>query len=271
MGAGELNLRQQAVKLGERLLGPKFIAQQRVRTALKKGEAEVALLPLLGDAAGTFVDIGANKGVYSVYATSFFGKVIAIEANPALADPLRRVLGGKGEVMAIALSDHEGSGKLWIPLRGDDEISSRSSLQADANEGFQQKGIEVPLTTLDNLALRSVAVVKIDVEGHEYSVLKGAVETLRSQKPVVILECEERHNPGGVARVFAFFRELGFHPWFLHRNSLKDGDLFDVAVLQQAANAKQVGSSRSGDYINNFLFIPPERQATLEQLRRARP
>ncbi|MFG1239295.1 FkbM family methyltransferase [Xanthobacter autotrophicus DSM 597] len=266
-----MGLKQCAVGIVELILGPRFVARRRLHSQLKTGEVELGLLPILGDPNRDFVDIGANKGVYSMYAVSFFRKVIAFEANPDLAAPLAKILGDKGEVRAVALSDNEGSGKLWIPFSGKREINSRSSLEAEANEGFEQRGIEVPLTTLDRFSLDDVAVVKIDVEGHEFRVLQGAIYTLSRNRPIVLLECEERHNPGGIARAFSFFRDLDFHPWFLHRNKLCDGDTFDTNVLQCGTAAKQVSGHRSSDYINNFVFVPRERSDVLDRLRQAHP
>lgn len=251
------------------LLGPRHRARQLVRRELATGEPELALIPLLADPARDFLDVGANDGVYSFAALPHFRRVFAVEAHPDLAEPLRRIIEPKGRVIAAALSDHEGVARLWIPQRGDKDLTTRSSLEADANPGFSQREAEVRLTTLDALGLDALAVVKIDVEGHEFAVLRGAVRTLATAKPLCIVECEERHNAGGVARAFAFFGEHGYRPYYLHRGRLCDGDDFDPGRLQRADEAKPVGGGRAADYVNNFIFAHPDNQAGLDRIRAA--
>jgi len=51
----------------------------------------------------------------------------------------------------------------------------------------------VETVTLDSLALRNVTFIKIDVEGHELEVLRGATETLRANRPVMMIEIRD-HN-----------------------------------------------------------------------------
>ncbi len=81
---------------------------------------------------------------------------------------------------------------------------------------------------------------------------------MAASKPVCIVECEERHNAGGVAQAFAFFDGLGYRGYYLHRGVLHDGAGFDAAELQRPENAKAVGGGRSADYVNNFLFVHPD-------------
>ena len=114
--------------------------------------------------------------------------------------------------------------------------------------------------------LHRVAAIKIDVEGHEYAVLGGAFETLARDKPLCIVECEERHNEGGVARVFSFVG-LGYRPYFLREGKLREGAEFDAASLQMAENAKLWDGGRSRDYINNFIFAHPDNAAGLKKIR----
>lgn len=266
-----MTIKRTMVKLCEHVLGPRFVIKQRVRAELKTGEVELTLLPLLSEPSKTFVDIGANKGVYAFYAESFFGQVIAIEANPSLAVELGKALGPKSKVIDVALSDQQGSGRLWIPVQGTSDIDTRSSLESTANDGFEQRQIEVPLITLDKLNLKNVAVIKIDVEGHEINVLQGSIQTLTTNKPTIIVECEERHNKGAVERLFSLLKGIGFSPWYLHRRSIKDGDSFDVTVLQNESHAKSVNGQRSPDYINNFVFIHRDRDEVIYRLRRAFP
>lgn len=259
-------IRRQLIQMAG-TVSPKWLARQRVAQELRQGEPELALLSLLADPARDFIDIGANNGVYAFHALGFFRKVVAVEAHPDLAAPLRRILGGQGDVRPCALSDHDGVAKLWVPRLNRRDVTTRSSLEEGANPGFAMRQVEVTLTSLDALALEAPAVIKIDVEGHEFAVLSGAVETLRRHKPACIVEVEERHNVNGVARAFAFFDGLGYRPYYLHRGKLCEGTEFDAARLQAADHAKAFVSGRSDDYVNNFLFFHPDNAAGLDAVR----
>jgi FkbM family methyltransferase len=197
--------------------------------------------------------------------------VIAVEAHPDMAAMLRRTFDSRARVLELALSDQAGEATLWVPRRARADVTTRSSLEEGANPGFDLRRVDVAMARLDALDVGQPAVIKIDVEGHEFSVLNGAVETLRRHRPICIVEVEERHNAGGVARAFAFFAELGYESWYLHRGRLLPGSSFAVSRLQDLAQAKSVQGSRSLDYVNNFIFVHPERTNGLERIRAAFP
>ncbi|MGV0643468.1 FkbM family methyltransferase [Mycolicibacterium sp. XJ879] len=243
-------------------------ARQRVKRELAHGEPELKLVPMLADLQRDFLDVGANDGVYSYFALGHYRRVLAVEAHPGLVNALRRIVKDPNEVLATALSDEVGETTLHVPVRRGREVTTRSSLQADANPGFSLRAVPVPTTTVDRLGLDRLGVIKIDVEGHELKVLRGAAQTLATAKPVCIVECEERHNTGGIARAFAFFADLGYRGYFLHRGALHDGDEFDAATLQRAENAKTVDGGRSSDYVNNFIFVHPDNAEALARIRR---
>lgn len=249
------------------LRGPAYYARKALERELAQGEPEIRLVPALGNCQGTFVDVGANQGSYALHAIGHFARVVAVEAHPDLARWLTRALGPRAEVRHAALSDSDGKATLHVPLLDDREIQTRCSLNEDANPGFALRSVEVPMTSLDALALDNVRVIKIDVEGHELAVLRGARQTIARCQPVCIVEVEERHNAGGTAAAFAFFAGLGYAGWFLHRGTLKSASEFDPAVLQREENAKSVSGERSPDYINNFLFVPSGDQASLDRIR----
>ncbi|MFS0737029.1 FkbM family methyltransferase [Sphingomonas sp. 1P06PA] len=257
--------------LARNLAGPRHHAQRVLQYELAHGEPELALIPLLCDDAHDFLDVGANDGAYALHALGYCRHVYAVEANPALAAPLRRVLAPRGTVVAKALSDHEGMARLSIPMLNGRDVATRSSLQGDANPGFASREVDVPLTTIDALGLDAVNLVKIDVEGHELAVLQGGRATLDQLHPICIVECEERHNVGGVARMASFFSTLGYQGHFLHRGALRPFEAYDPATFQRVDQIKGVGAARSADYVNNFIFAHPASKAAIDRVRAAYP
>lgn len=144
----------------------------------------------------TFVDVGANQGEYSLWAARKVGskgKVIAFEPMQQLFDQLSenvRLNDAFQETILpvkLGLSDQEGEVKLFT--------------NADANEGtntiystdkFSIEVGKIQLDTLDSqlekLQVRRVNFIKIDVEGAELQVLKGALATLKKHRPILLLE-----------------------------------------------------------------------------------
>lgn len=242
-------------------------ARQLVSWELHNGEPELRLLAALHDSSRDFLDVGANKGVYSFCALGHFRKVIAVEAHPDMVASLRRIIKPDHEVHSLALSDEVGETTLHIPTRHGRDVFTRSSLQEDANPGFNLRTVKVPTTTIDELGLSRVGVIKIDVEGHESAVLRGGVRTLGTSKPTCIVECEERHNAGGVAQTFAFFDTLGYRGYFVHGGRLREVSEFDTAAFQRTEDAKSVGGKRSANYVNNFIFVHRENNWHAAQIR----
>ncbi len=109
--------------------------------------------------------------------------------------------------------------------------------------------------TLDNYVaqhqLNNIRFIKCDVEGHELDVFRGAKNTLQTQKPIVLFECENRHQAGGsIQTVFDYLNSLGYEGYFFLDHELKPLRLFDEIKYQ---------SHLQGLYINNFIFKMPTR------------
>ncbi|WP_187152668.1 FkbM family methyltransferase [Acidianus manzaensis] len=141
---------------------------------------------------GVVVDVGANVGIYSLIAAKYAERVFAIEANPEIIPILNYniTLNDFKNVTVInkAVSDSEGKVKLYLG-----KAHEVSSILPSFMEGYTySKYVEVESTTLDNLLSGvSVNLLKIDVEGAEVNVLRGAKETLKKAKRIII---EVRNN-----------------------------------------------------------------------------
>lgn len=244
-------------RVAARALGPRFAARRLVARHLRTGEPELRLLPLLCDRSTAFLDLGANAGAYSMLAARTSRHVYAVEPHPALARRLRAALVGHGTVFDLAASDREGTSTLHIPLRDGQDVHWRSSVEPEANPGFASREVTVRLRPVDSLDLPTVGVVKIDVEGHELAALRGARGLLVRDRPVVIVESEERHRAGSVEEVRQFLEELGYEGHYLHRGAVRPIADFDPGRLQSPETQKAVGGDRSPDYVNNFVYLHP--------------
>ncbi len=141
-------------------------------------------LGLIGD-AGVFVDIGANIGINSIFASKVAAncRVLAIEASPInfsiLARNISRNCDGRVDIAHMAISDHDG--RLSFVGSG---TNAHIDLQSDASAAT------VECRTLDSLyaahALSDVNLIKIDVEGYTDLVLNHADQALAATRHAII-------------------------------------------------------------------------------------
>lgn len=255
------------------ILPDKYLMQRYVRKQLKKGEPELRIVPLLCCRSEISIDVGANYGVYSFLFSLHSDHVIAVEPHPRLADRLKRLLPPSVNVLNIAASNEDGVSELHIPTVDGTEIHSRSSLEADVNREMVNRTVRVEKRRLDRLPLggRLVAVIKIDVEGHELNALQGLADILEKSKPTIIVESEARHHAGAPYDVFDFLETFGYQAYFVYRGKLWPKSEFSVEKFQAAFAAKEVFNERSPDYVNNFIFVHPSRRAVLDRVELVYP
>jgi FkbM family methyltransferase len=202
------------------------------------------------------IDVGANRGVYSCYMLRHSAAVLAFEPLPLMQAQLTQYFGDRVRVYPIALSDRDGQAELRLPrgLWSCATIDRGNPLELPAPRPVET--IAVTTRRLDSYGLTKVGFIKIDVEGHEEFVLRGALETLRANRPMLLIEVEDRHNRGSLARVTALLAGLGYEGSFLDRGTLRPVTDFDPARDQSHAHVGMRG--KQGRYINNFVFKPSE-------------
>lgn len=171
--------------------------------------------------AGVAIDVGANIGNHAVFFARFLaGHVIAVEPNPAVVAILERNLDRNAPaeswtVVAAALGATPGSGVVELPEDAGGNVGMarvRTSQGAGAQAADESSGDPVPVTTVDELVSehlgeRHVTLLKIDVEGMEPDVLRGAMATLERFGPDIVVEAISRE---GRARIEAILRPLGY-------------------------------------------------------------
>ena len=187
------------------------------------------------------IDAGANVGAYSYWIAQASRGLVAFEPQPGLAKRLARSGIKNMTVHNVALSDAPGVAALHVPLTHGEASLRELTGPTDT--------FEVPLATLDSFGLEDVGFFKIDVEGHEEPLLRGSEETLRRSSAVVFVEIEERHNPGGLARILSWFADLGYNDVQYRQN----GRMLPYSEFDLERDQLQ-GRPRTAGYANNFLF-----------------
>jgi FkbM family methyltransferase len=136
------------------------------------------------------VDVGANYGEFSVVAADAGLDVIAIEPNPAVAECLRSTFAGQSNVMVLesAVSDEDGEAQFFCDRHASGSGSLGRAVVEGANRttfGSPIEPVKVTVCTLDTLIRGRLKrtpeslLIKVDVEGFEPSVLRGATALLR--------------------------------------------------------------------------------------------
>jgi FkbM family methyltransferase len=168
-------------------------------SGLRRWENETA--PIILDyvkRSRCFLDVGANCGIYTVMGCSANTAVhvVAVEPVPRVFAALARNvsqngLDGRVTILNVALGDSEGR----VPFH-EAEDSTMGSLAVEGYLGQKGKVIEVRCRTLDSIVEElkiAPDFIKIDVEGFEHLVLRGASQVLGKFRPPIVLEA----NPGG--------------------------------------------------------------------------
>jgi FkbM family methyltransferase len=166
------------------------------------------------------VDVGANTGYYTLLAAPLVGssgRVIAVEPNPSafrlLEHNIRQNrLHGRVSAHCVAAAAEYGTLSLVVF-----EGRSGSATLAPVASGVESRTVRVcPLDDLVDPGLRGrIRLVKIDVEGAEVDVLRGATETLRSLPAGSQLIVEISFDADGRSEAVDVLRELGFRTFLL--------------------------------------------------------
>jgi FkbM family methyltransferase len=164
------------------------------------------------------VDVGANVGVHTVRLARLVGaggEVIAIEPDPDVVARANRniALNGLANVRVVnaAASEQPGEMRLYRPGPRDTNRARASLLQHPYLTGIETM---VPVVTVDDVcAGGAVSLMKIDVEGHEAAVVRGAADTIARYAPSVVFEYapELVEVEGGIEQTpFGWLADCGY-------------------------------------------------------------
>lgn len=137
------------------------------------------------------IDIGCHKGeiLQSIIKLAPEGKHFAFEPIPYLHEQLKVKFDGQAAIFSCALSDN--SGETTFNLVKNAPAYSGINKRKYAVENPEIEEIQVELKQLDEVipADTKIDFIKIDVEGGEFDVLKGAKNLLKTHHPLIVFEC----------------------------------------------------------------------------------
>lgn len=179
-----------------------------LETARGNIEPDILHLPNALPRRRTVVDVGANEGItLSVFATRF-ARVEAFEPNPGLTRRVEPALPANVRLHTVALSSAQGEAELRVPVDAGVLLEGWASLdRPQIGDESTWRVVRVPTRTLDSFGLDEVDLIKIDVEGHELSVLAGARDTILRHRPWLIVEVWDESRP----EVIRTMSDLAYH------------------------------------------------------------
>jgi FkbM family methyltransferase len=225
-----------------------------LKARFRDEQAELGAIRRHVAAADIVCDIGANKGAFTFWLARWCrdGRVVAFEPQAEIADGLasdcRSLNFSNVTVEPIGVFSKSGTLQLSVP-RGHSPGAAIGSAGAAGSES-----VPVRVVALDDYFSDSdrISLLKIDVEGTELHVFKGAERILKTSCPLLVFECENRHlGERCVDDVVSYLMSLGYRGSFVCRGRLRPVSEFDANIHQRA-----VGEWfwKSRDYCNNFIF-----------------
>ncbi len=170
-------------------------------------EPETQWLKEIGPCRGMAVDVGANKGFYSLALSRLYSKVVAFEPNKKAAATLIGASLPKVEIIHEGVSSRDGKASFYVPSSQGMSLPGWGSLdEHNCPDATGMEVLEVNLRTLDSFKFENLGFIKIDVEGHEIEVLGGALETIRRERPHLLVEVRDSH----LSEVLKFMSSLGY-------------------------------------------------------------
>jgi FkbM family methyltransferase len=213
---------------------------------------EFEILMTLVDPGAIFVDVGANVGLYALEACLRAGKggrVLAIEPDPRSARLLARnieqnEMGDRLECATVCAGQQDGEVEFYAAME-----SSFSGMGASGRSATRSV-MKVPMRSLDSLLVEAgypqVDLLKIDVEGFEYAVVLGALDTLRKSDAIIMMEISgknllEAHRMR-LAEALSNLNSCGYRLFSMPQDGNKLMVVHDPAALFSADGPKASGS-----------------------------
>jgi FkbM family methyltransferase len=188
----------------------------------------------------TVIDVGAHMGMYTLTASKLVGEsgvVLALEPSTREFQRLtfHVTLNDLKNVRCFQIAASSSFGEATLKI-GSEWNSGHNTFGEFFNESVKMLREErVPTQTVDALVagqgLERVDFIKIDVEGHEFQVLAGAVETISRFRPRILIEVFEETLRRQGACVEAVLGFLTAHDYALNEFSDANGELVPLASL----------------------------------------
>ena len=223
------------------------------------------LVSLLNEWPGSFLDVGANIGMYAVRIaarTKEAHSFLCVEPNPSNAARIRENallndVSEKIDVAQLALSDQDGTATLVLRedfKRGASTGNASIAISEEADEGFQS--IRIQTYRFDDYLAKEwrgedFMCCKVDIEGHEDAFLRGSTDWLNRCRPVILTEINNWYYEKRGVRSSDVFGQALPEGYIVFR--IEEGRGKARAVLQDSSELHKLSR------LENCLLCPAEK------------
>ena len=214
---------------------------------------------------GTAFDIGANIGNHVVYFSSHFRNIHAFEPNPSTFELLSFNTKGLGSVTAhnVGLGDASGQFEMGESAKN---VGSSSIKYSDHGDSI----VKIQVERLDDLDLdvSRLCFIKLDVEGFEPNVIRGARRIIGECQPIIVFEQHAHEFVGGISETIALLHGAGYQLCW-HQNGIASRNV----LLRRMQNVRDIFLGRVHRIVHEdmvpvntypmLIAVPPRFRAAL--------
>ena len=229
-----------------------FLFKRRLERSIKnKDENEIELLERFIEPGTDSIDVGVYRGVYSYEMSKYSKNVHSFEPNPIIFEYINKNL--KKIINNIFLYNYALSNKnevidLKVPIRNDKynrenfeefyELGRATIHQENTFKMYEK--FQITSKKIDEFNFKNnISFIKIDVEGHELEVIKGGEEIISKNKPILLVEIEERYSQNKVSDTINYINKLGYISHY-----------YDNKILKKTSELNNLS------LFNNYIFLP---------------
>ncbi len=229
-----------------------FLFKRRLERSIKnKDENEIELLERFIEPGTDSIDVGVYRGVYSYEMSKYSKNVHSFEPNPIIFEYINKNL--KKIINNIFLYNYALSNKnqvidLKVPIRNDKynrenfeefyELGRATIHQENTFKRYEK--FQITSKKIDEFNFKNnISFIKIDVEGHELEVIKGGEKIISKNKPILLVEIEERHSQSKVSDTINYINKLGYISHY-----------YDNKILKKTSELNNLS------LFNNYIFLP---------------
>jgi len=241
----------------------------------KPGWMSDLLTRVLPHLQGTFIDVGVNRlqTFFDLRSVDLNRSYVGFEPNPACSsyawEVFRLNTSLDSLIVSCALAAESGVLDLWV-TRGS-EFDSCATTIRELRPGRAVERIAAPAATADQvlsgLKIDEISLLKIDVEGGELSVLRGAISVLSGMRPIVLCEVllrDKKADPELYLETISALSELLEKVNYRAYQILKDERSSQVLSIHRITQFPNNVWNESNSEECDYFFCPAERAAFLE-------
>ncbi len=204
----------------------------KIKNATVTEEEDLIMLNYIIRQGDHVLDIGANVGLYTKFMSQGAGKggrVLSFEPIPEtyryLQNNIRKLKLENVTALNIAVSASKGTATMQIPLFSDSRPNFYEAAITD-NQNAGLTSIDVKTDTIDAICSHyqiNPSFIKCDVEGHEWSVFRGAENILTTYKPILLIEINSgfAEPNSNAAQLVSYLTKMGYDAYINDGNKLK--------------------------------------------------